>query len=446
MGLLNVLRFQSLIAVAIQFFLFFSLLTGQIKAGILDPTFGTDGKTTTDFPFSASLTYSSNGTNIFVQPSGRIVGVGIHSQSGADGSTRGVTMAGLTSAGAIDPSFSGGKTIDWNSAALTGLSDVHMLTDGRILRLSTISSLFGTRVTKLIRTNTDGSTDSFSPDLTINGTLAFGLKFVVLDNGKILVLLFNQTGYFSYYLVKLNSDGSRDTTFGNGGEKEIVRLSNTLRDPFVSAMQVLPNGKIVIAGPMGWRGATEDFAEYYILRLDPNGNADRSFGNIGLAKISFGGQRVFSSALIIQPDGKYIMAGGIKNPDTDALLVRFTQRGRIDFGFGSAGKVVSDFSNAANDYFSAAANAPGDKIIVAGQASNATSTGFTNFLVARYSADGIFEASTQTSFTASQNSGANSLIIQPDEKILVIGFTKNPDPTVNGNVFAFARYTSITND
>lgn len=58
------------------------LLFHQVCPGTLDPTFGTGGKVTVDFPFSSSANYNSDGDYIFIQPSGRIVVLGVHRQQG----------------------------------------------------------------------------------------------------------------------------------------------------------------------------------------------------------------------------------------------------------------------------------------------------------------------------------------------------------------------------
>ncbi len=216
-------------------------------------------------------------------------------------------------------------------------------------------------------------------------------------------------------------------------------------DSRIIGMQILPNGKILIAGQSGYLSSTNDYNELFLLRLDSDGNADHSFGSLGLVRRTLGGQRLTASDLIVQPDNKYVVVGTVKNPDNDAMMVRWTQRGRPDYGFGNAGVVVTDFTPDGSDTFNGAKLTADGKIIAVGQALTPPST-FSNFLVAKYSANGSLEANTQTSFTPSQNSVALNAVIQPDGKILVVGYTRNPNSSINGNVFAIARYTDITND
>lgn len=437
-------RLRTLFVALLQFSVVFSLFAARAYSGTLDPTFGTGGKVTVDFPFTNSPNYDSYGKFVFVQPSGRIVGVGAHRQPGGDGMATGVALVGLTPSGAIDATFaSGGKALDWGTASLVGLSDAQMLSDGKILRLSQFIQLFGPITVYLKRTEVNGFEESFSPNLNVESYPLPG-KFAVQRDGKILVIIKSSTSTNRHYLVRLNVDGSRDATFGADGVKEIPRISG-VPDLHAVSMQMLANGKILIAGNIGYSTTTFDYNEIFLLRLDSDANVDRTFGRLGLVRQTFGGQRIFATELIVQSDNKYLIAGLIKNPDRDALMVRFTQRGRLDFGFGASGMVVTDFSPGSDDYLNGADVASDGKIIAAGSAFLPPST-FSNFLVARYAPNGTLEAHTQTAFTPSQNSLANHVLIQPDGKILVIGHTGNPNAAVNGNVFAFARYTSITND
>jgi len=424
---------------------FLLLLFSQAYSGTLDPTFGTGGKVTVDFPFAAN--YDSSGNYIFIQSSGRIVVAGNHSQSGSDGTKPGVVMAGLTPSGAVDSTFGGapatGKMLDWQPNAWIGLSDAQMLADGKIMRLGQFVQLFSTFSARLYRLDANGFTEQFFPDLHVSESQPLPEKFVVQSDGKILVIIRN-TFQNRCYLARFNADGSRDAAFGTNGVIEIPRISR-MPDSRIIGMQILPNGKILIAGALGYSSSTDDYDEIFLLRLDPDGNADRSFGRLGLVRQTLGGQRLVASCLMVQPDNKYIVGGTVKNPDNDAIMMRFTQKGRPDFGFGNAGVVITDFTPGGNDFFNGAKLLSDGKIIAVGQALTPPST-FSNFLVAKYSANGSLEAHTQTSFTPSQNSVASNAVIQPDGKILVVGSTRNPNSSIAGNVFAIARYTDITND
>lgn len=411
------------------------ILLTQTAAPITpDPTFGTGGKVVTDFPFTSSSDYTSFGSYVLSDPSGRIVGLGHHIQPAEKGPSVGVALAGLTSSGSLDTGFGGGgKILDWNGIIHTQLHDAQMLPDGRLLRLTIYISFFSAGATlKLIRHQANGSVDSsFNPFFFMNGTPT-PIKFSVGNDGKIFVLV--RSAFQRYYVFRLNSDGSRDTAFGTDGIKELPALAR-LPNPVISRIFALPNGKVIVGGTIG--PATNNSDEAFFARFDSDGNSDRSFGRLGIMRHWFG-KKVTLRGMLLQAD-KYVLAGSIQDPDIDVLMVRSTARGRLDHSFGEGGVVRDDFTPGGSDFANAAALDANGKIIIAGEADQDIASP-SNFLAARYSADGVREDNEQTFFTNGFDAGAAGLSIQPDGKIVLIGYARNPNMSVNGNVFAFARY------
>src|SRR5689334_10033313 len=100
----------------------------------LDGSFGTGGRFTTTFASTNSP--SSFGRYVYVQPSGRVVTVGSHSQLTSDGRMNGIAVAGLTGGGVLDGTFgNGGKILLWDSISNQSLADSVMLPDGSLLFL-----------------------------------------------------------------------------------------------------------------------------------------------------------------------------------------------------------------------------------------------------------------------------------------------------------------------
>lgn len=408
----------------------------------LDTTFGTGGKVTLTFPDSTN-SYRSNGTRIFYQSATRIVAGGVFANMGPDGQATGVALAGFNSSGVIDGTFgSGGITKDWNPVAFTGFSDAYMYPDGRLLRLSQFFPIFSQPSAKVIR-----STASGVDDPTFNANVNSGpsftnnvpLRAAILPSGKIMVLVFAQTGPESYHLFRLNADGSRDTTFGNNGDKllNFVRFPN-LRNIF---MQVLPSGKIVLAGNLGTTQQNQNYNEFFIARLNPAGDLDALFGRQGVLRYQYGaGLTGFIADLIVTADGKYLAVGAINNPDSDTFMAKFTTRGRPDATFGVRGIAISDVTPGASDYLASVAESPAGKLITGGQSSPVG--GISNFFVGRYSSGGTLEDSLSIEFGAGHFSYASDVAIQPDGKILAIGTTDDPDtPSPSTGKWAIARFT-----
>lgn len=125
--------------------------------------------------------------------------------------------------------------------------------------------------------------------------------------------------------VRLNTDGSPDTSFGNGGEW----LSEDQYFLIANEVLIQPDDKIVITG----RGA----GYTKIVRLDPDGVYDNSFGTNGQSNLNIwvvSGQSVMID-MELQPDGK-ILVSGYKNPES--AIIRLNEDGTLDSSFGVSGK------------------------------------------------------------------------------------------------------------
>ena len=164
----------------------------------------------------------------------------------------------------------------------------------------------------LIRLNTDGT-----QDLTFGGAAGGQVDFanasfgglIEQPDGKLLL----QDGFSG--LLRLNADASVDPTFGQGG-MVILPYEPDVTDPI--ALQ--PNGQIVVAGNfpvLGTLGPTLASLpqEFGSLRINADGTLDTSYGNssvLGLAQYHFGSPYLDANAAVIaiQPtDGNIVVAG-----------------------------------------------------------------------------------------------------------------------------------------
>jgi uncharacterized delta-60 repeat protein len=141
-------------------------------------------------------------------------------------------------------------------------------------------------------------------------------------------------------LLRLNADGSLDSTFGTGG---IVNFSWATADGTGNVMAVAIQNiegeeRIVVAGYSHIRlGGRKTAAILHVERFMPDGAVDTSFGTNGHAVINTG----YASAVAIQPDGKIVTVGV-----DDGKLVRLNVNGTLDTTFGTGGVVISGSSRA----------------------------------------------------------------------------------------------------
>ena len=96
---------------------------------------------------------------------------------------------------------------------------------------------------------------------------------------------------------RLNTDGSLDTTFGNGGK--IVTAAGSNDAAFAVVLE--PNGNIVTAGTHN--------GEFALREYQPNGSADVHFGHGGLVLTDLGGSAT-AYTLALEPDGSIVVGGG----------------------------------------------------------------------------------------------------------------------------------------
>ena len=227
-------------------------------------------------------------------------------------------------AGAKDPSF--------DTGVVPGFDDHVYKTaiqpqDNKILLAGRFVDYQGVSANKIIRLNTDGSRDtSFNIGTGFNSIV---YNFVIQDDGKIvLVGLFeNYQGVSANGIIRLNSDGSRDNSFSIGtGFKDIDEWGETAN---IYSLDIQNDGKIIVGG---------DFNQYngevvsQIIRLNIDGSRDTSF-SIGTGFNSEDGSLIKSIKL--QSDGKILAGGYFDSYQGESVkgIVRLNSNGSRDSTF-----------------------------------------------------------------------------------------------------------------
>ena len=143
-------------------------------------------------------------------------------------------------------------------------------------------------------------------------------------------------------LVRYLPNGTRDTTFGNGGFASLPAGNSSTRP----ALAVQSDGKLVWAGE---GTASNGGAVFAVVRFNANGTLDQTFGTGGLATTTFGNALQGAQAVLVQPDGKILVGGqvlfGGRPPRDIGGLARFNSNGSIDTTFGTGGQELVPNSN-----------------------------------------------------------------------------------------------------
>lgn len=357
-------------------------------SGALDTSFSGDGVLTQDVSGFAT----TGSQSLVLQADGKILSIGLATESNRNHPA----IFRFASNGSPDTSFSGDGFAILDVPGGTGqFYSAAMQADGKIVASGT-ASIGGNYQALLARLNSDGSLDtSFSDD-----GFAFGDPSVVDDNGFAVAVQSDgkivvggstqvQVGLSTTRMLamRFNTDGTIDTTFGNSG---VAKITFGATDPAAKAVMIQPDGKIVLAGTSSTSGGNFGYA---LARLNANGSLDTDFDSDGVVQTSPANQQFESieDALLL-PDGKILVAGvgavgGSIRPTP--VLLRYNSNGSLDTRFDGDGIVLTDLPNNGGAYEAVAIRSDGG-IIAAGTISI---PGGSQSVVAAYSADGVLDTS-----------------------------------------------------
>ncbi|MCX7261869.1 MAG: hypothetical protein NTX67_03625, partial [Burkholderiales bacterium] len=263
----------------------------------------------------------------------------------SNGSRSDFSLIRLNANGSLDTSFSGdGKVIIRVGATDDSVSDMTLQADGKILVAGTISN--PSKAFGVIRLNTNGSLDnSFDSDgmamfFDLDGANN-GRAITLQADGKIILAGYRED-YFrniDFCLIRLNANGSLDTSFDGDG-KAIIPVGVRTRFDYVSDMSLQADGKILVLGT-SYNSNTTD-SEFSLIRLNTNGSLDTSFDGDGKAFISVGTSWDLASTIKLQTDGKILVTGNsfVSSVESRFSMIRLNTDGSLDTSFDTDGKVI----------------------------------------------------------------------------------------------------------
>jgi uncharacterized delta-60 repeat protein len=260
--------------------------------GGIDTSFGTNG--------ALAIDYGGNDVALSgaIQTDGKI----ILSGSYAWGTTSSdFALARLLTNGTLDSSFGTNGKVIINFSQYDTADSIALQSDGKIL-IGGHTYYSSNDDFIAIRLDTNGVLDNtFSADGITNtdlGSRDMGYSITSLPNQS--VLLVGESGW-GVGIVKYSLDGQLDNTFGQGGK---VVLSNFSHSDVIKVVTAT-DGKIFIGSDTN-SGSNRDFS---IIRLNSNGSIDTTFANQGRASFDFNGKNDYLSDLILLPDGKIYLTG-----------------------------------------------------------------------------------------------------------------------------------------
>ena len=235
--------------------------------------------------------------------------------------------------GELDPSFG-----DDGRVLLTEEQSAHAVLqqpgDGKLVVAGYAVSTAGGADFLITRLNADGSIDTaFGQDglvtVDFDGGWDAATALVLQEDGKIIAGGTSENGALDtgVALVRLNADGSLDTTYGVGGRvrQQVGGGWETLAD-----MELDDTGGVVVA-LTAW--------DMVFARFDVTGMLDPTFGTAGKTTVNIGDDYVYG--LLRQPDGKLVACGAVLHGEFtyDGFMsaVRLNPDGSLDPTFGTDG-------------------------------------------------------------------------------------------------------------
>jgi uncharacterized delta-60 repeat protein len=377
--------------------------------------------------------FGDNARHVAVQCDGRIVVTGDSGYTVARFNADGTPDAGFGTAGFV--------LLTVNGETVSGHMSV-IQRDGKIV---VFGDRWSTNDPVAVRLNSDGSTDTSYGN---NGVVSLDVDpgdenlwaSALQADDKILV-----ASNLQFLVLRLSKDGALDPSFGNDG---VATGAGT----GFNAIKLQTDGKIVGVG--GFSGP------FMIARLNGNGSLDTSFDMDGIVTTEALGVFGTPSGVAVRADGKIVVSGYGSAPGSgtynEMILLRFGSNGALDTNFGNAGIVATDIAPTDDEIYDLVLD-PQERILVAGQSEDYISSNPTvGVLIARYTADGALDTSFGTNgdgVVVGDGGTAWALTLQTDGKIVIGGYRGEPirqllvqrflnDPASAGLVPAYCQASS----
>ncbi len=398
-------------------------VTGGVRVGsaVAEVTIAEAGAQ--DSTFEADFINSSV-NRVLVQPDGSLIAAGAFTlvqEQDSDAPARFDfgRIARFRADGSVDPDFNPG------SGANDTVRVLARQADGRLLVGGAFTAFAGTPAGRIVRLNTDGSVDtSFVAGTGANDAV---LEIVVQPDGRILVggqfTSFNGTA--RNRLVRLNPDGSLDSSFANPGFSAFS----------VRSIALQPDGKILVAGAFFYSGLPGVGFKSGLVRFEADGARDAGFDvGYGAHTATEPNKTTTVSRVAVLPDGRILVAGfftgfGGVSATPRRYVARLSATGAVDSSF-TPGPIADSGEGTVH----ALLPLPDSTVLIGGDFTQVG--GVAAKRVARLRADGSVDAA----FAAGVGHSASvlDLALRPDGRVLVSGH-----PYATGGVLVEAALWQI---
>jgi uncharacterized delta-60 repeat protein len=235
---------------------------------------------------------------------------------------------------------------------------------------------------------------------------------------------------FDYTVVRLNGDGSLDGSFGSGGIVQTEAVGGRKDEYSLSLAPDPTSGRIVVAGYSSGKRSLQ----ISLMRLLTDGRLDATFDGDGIRHDDYSNLNDMTAdggTLVVQDDGKPVLGFWKGNFHVNTTgyngwtIARYNSNGSNDGSFGISGKVQTVFAGVERQMVQSVLLQPDGKIVAVGSC-HPLSTLYYGTLIARYHTNGSLDTSfdgdgwnqTPTALDDNQSHGA---ALQSDGKIVTVG-------------------------
>ncbi len=235
-----------------------------------------------------------------LQPDGKIVVAGYVNNGGNDD----IVVMRFTTGGSLDASFGNSGIVQTNFGGNEESYGVALQADGKIV---VVGSNYNNGFL-VVRYKSNGVIDStFGTNGKVLTTVGTGYSNAycvgIQADKKIVVAGYATYTYSEFAVVRYDTAGVIDSTFNSNG-KDTTWFGHG--NDIAYGLSIQQDGKIVVAGTITNSSSEYDFG---ILRYNSNGSLDNTFGTLGSTTTDLGSALDYGNAVAMTSTGNIVVAG-----------------------------------------------------------------------------------------------------------------------------------------
>jgi len=262
---------------------------------------------------------------------------------------------------------------------------------------------------------------------------------VLRQGGKILLVgsVEDDAGRVSGVVMRLNADGSDDTTFNGTGFAPVELAGIAHQHSSAQMVAHQPDGAVVVGG--SYSGPSSGA---YVIRFDANGKIDREFGESGNGVVIISGEDEIHLSAISIVDSKIVLAGAaVRDGGMRGVIAVLTSKGSYNLVFNNGKPLFSDFVPQGLRWLRCVAR-PDGSIVVSGDTGIGVTDDDPSAITAKFLADGTLDLSFNgTGFSIFDEAGVlealHDMTVLGDGRIVVGGYFIGSFPNPQGWVIRY---------